>query len=158
MKKKNYDELTKKLNEFRMANLKKSYTSEELHAALKELGFVRTISSILAQKCFPFETINGKRLYGVPKDPIHKNIIINAYAHVNNYNRKIRNQPLIKEKNVLTGVDMFREKMDEQKVREAIALLSSKGYRIQKPLGLDTKQLLVDHPELAKKYMRYDTI
>lgn len=156
MNKKNYDELTKKINEFRMANLKKSYTSEELHAALKPLGFARTISSILAQKCFPYETINGKRLYGIPKDPIHKNIVVNAYTYVNNYNRKHRNQPLVK--NISTGVDMFREKMEEQKVREAIALLSSKGYRIQKPLGLDTKQLLADHPELARTYMRYENV
>lgn len=158
MNKKNYDELTKKLNEFRMTNLKKSYTSEELHAALKPLGFARTISSIIAQKCFPYETINGKRLYGIPKDPIHKNIIINAYAHVNNYNRKIRNKPLIKEKNISVGVDMFLQKMEEQKIAEYSRFLIERGFKVQRPLGLDTKQLLKDHPELAKTYMRYENI
>jgi hypothetical protein len=52
-------------------------------------------------------------------------------------------------------VDNFAE---AKEINDAIRLLLSKGYKVSRPLGLDTKQLIADHPELIQKYMRYDII
>ena len=52
-------------------------------------------------------------------------------------------------------MDNFAE---AKEVNDAIRLLLSKGYKVSRPLGLDVKQLLKDHPELESKYMRYANI
>lgn len=93
MKKKiNIDEMTLKLNQFREQNVKKTLTSQELGESLHNLGFSKTVSSAIAQKCFSYELIgkDRSRLYEVPKEPIHKNILIGIYKRMNDYNTKSR--------------------------------------------------------------------
>jgi hypothetical protein len=80
MKKVNVEEKTRKLNEFRMSNLNKSFTGLELNDAITQLGFTKTMASKIAQLCFPFEKVGSGRLYGVPKEPIHKSFISGLYV------------------------------------------------------------------------------
>lgn len=80
MKKVNVDEKTRKLNEFRMNNLNKSFTGTELNDAITALGFTKTMASKIAQSYFPFEKVGNGRLYSVPKDPISIKFISNLYA------------------------------------------------------------------------------
>lgn len=92
MKKVNIEEMTFKLNQFREQNVKKTLTSPELIEALHNLGFAKTVASAIAQKCFAYELIgkDRSRLYEVPKEPIHKNILIGIYKRMNDYNTKRR--------------------------------------------------------------------
>lgn len=96
MKKVNTEELTKKLNEFRMNSLNKTFTSRELQDEINRLGFTRTIASAIMQKNFPYEKMGGStRLYSVPKEPIHKSLIESFYKSArvkrNDYNRNKNN-------------------------------------------------------------------
>jgi len=152
--KKDYHELTGKLNDFRMKAQKelKSFTASELSESLQKLGFNRVVAAILANKCFPFETLNGKRLYEAPKVPIHENIIVAAYAHVNDYNKKKRTIVSSKKE---VGKDNFKEGME---VQNAIKLLHSKGYKIYKPAGFNMKKFQEENADLYKKYIVYDSI
>jgi len=145
-------EMSRRLNTFRETakKLNKSYSGAELNEALTKLGFSKVIASAIAQTCFPYEQMGKSRLYDIPNDPIHKDILRKLYDKQNAYHKKkFGNKP------VETPVDKFSE---AKEVNDAIQLLLSKGYKISRPLGLDVKQLLADHPELAKQYMRYDTI
>ena len=90
MKKVNIEEMTLKLNQFREQNVKKTLTSPELIETLHSLGFSKTVASAIAQKCFSYELIgkDRSRLYEVPKEPIHKSILIGIYKRVNEYNNR----------------------------------------------------------------------
>ena len=92
MKKVNIEEMTLKLNQFREQNVKKTLTSPELIETLHNLGFAKTVASAIAQKCFAYELIgkDRSRLYEVPKEPIHKSILIGIYKRMNDYNTKYR--------------------------------------------------------------------
>ena len=97
------------------------------------------------------------RLYGIPKEPIYKGVIEGCYKTARGYknsSRKAAKKASAKE--VKTSVvDNFAE---AKEVNDAIRLLLSKGYKVSRPLGLDVKALLADHPELESKYMRYANI
>ena len=157
MKTVNIEDLTRALNEFRMSNLNKTFTRLEIGEKLAELGFNPVIRGLLIPKLFPYEKMGNARLYGIPKEPIYKKQVENCYKTARGYktsSRKAAKKDASKE--VKTSVvDNFAE---AKEVNDAIHLLLSKGYKVSRPLGLDTKQLLKDHPELAKKYMRYDTL
>ena len=92
MKKVNIEEMTLKLNQFRDQNVGKTLTSQELGESLYNLGFSKTVSSAIAQKCFAYELIgkDRSRLYEVPKEPIHKSILVGIYKRMNDYNAKRR--------------------------------------------------------------------
>lgn len=80
MKKVDIDGKTRALNEFRMKAGNKAFTHEELKTALGNILSKNNtvISAIL--KCFPSAVVEGrKRMYEMPKVPIHKSIIIEAY-------------------------------------------------------------------------------
>lgn len=157
MKRVNIEELTQALNSFIQSNKNKTFTRQELGEKLSEVGFNPMVSGIIIPKLFPFEKMGTSRLYGIPKDPIYKGVIEGCYKTARGYknsSRKAAKKVVAKE--VKTSVvDTFAE---AKEVNDAIHLLLSKGYKISRPLGLDTKALLADHPELAKKYMRYDSI
>jgi len=55
MKKINLEEKITKLNNFCKESRGKSFTGAQLCEALMNLGFTKTISGNIAQKCFPFE-------------------------------------------------------------------------------------------------------
>lgn len=91
----NIYELIQKLNQFCESSIKmnkSSYTGAELNGELRKLGFTTTIASAIAQKCFPYEQVGKGRLYEVPKNPIHKNILQSLYDRQNGYNKKHRNK------------------------------------------------------------------
>ena len=163
MKKKvNIEELTKALNGFIQSNKDKTFTRQEIGEKMIELGFNDQMTRLLIPKIFPFEKMGTSRLYGIPKSPVYKGIIDGCYKTTKNYSKKyfskkekttVKEKAAAKEKSTI--VDAFAE---VKEVNDAIHLLLSKGYKISRPLGLDVKALLADHPELAQKYMRYANI
>jgi len=156
MKKVNVEELTAALNGFIQSNKDKTFTRKEIGEKMNELGFNPQVTGIIVPKLFPYEKMGTSRLYGLPKDPIYKGVIEGCYKTARGYNktssRKATKKNSTKEAPV---VDNFAE---AKEVNDAIHLLLSKGYKISRPLGLDVKQLLTDHPELTQKYMRYANI
>jgi hypothetical protein len=157
MKKVNVEELTKTLNDFIQSNKNKTFTRQEIGEKMSELGFNPQVTGIIVPKLFPYEKMGTSRLYGIPKDPIYKGVIEGCYKTARGYKKtSSRKAKKAIAKEVKTPVvDAFTE---AKEVNDAIRLLLSKGYKVSRPLGLDTKQLLKDHPELAKRYMRYDTL
>lgn len=157
MKKVNIEELTKALNGFIQSNKSKTFTRQELGEKLSEVGFNPVVTGIIIPRLFPFEKMGTSRLYGLPKEPIYKGVIEGCYKTAREYKTSSRKakKAAAKEKKTPIVVDTFTE---AKEVNDAIRLLLSKGYKISRPLGLDVKALLADHPELAKKYMRYDSI
>lgn len=155
-KKVNVEELTVALNSFIQNNKNKTFTRQELGEKLSEVGFNPMVSGIIIPKLFPFEKMGTSRLYGIPKEPIYKGVIEGCYKTARGYKNSSRKAAKKAVKEVKTPVvDNFAE---AKEVNDAIHLLLSKGYKVSRPLGLDTKQLLADHPELAQKYMRYANI
>ena len=157
MKKVNVEELTKALNSFIQSNKNKTFTRQEIGEKMAELGFNPQVTGIIVPKLFPYEKMGTSRLYGIPKDPIYKGVIEGCYKTARGYknsSRKAAKKTAAKEMKTPI-VDNFAE---AKEVNDAIHLLLSKGYKVSRPLGLDVKQLLKDHPELESKYMRYANI
>ena len=156
-KKVNVEELTAALNDFIQKNKNKTFTRQELGEKLSETGFNPVVAGIIIPKLFPFEKMGTSRLYGLPKEPIYKGVVENCYKTARGYKTSSRaaKKTTIKEEKPSVVVDNFTE---AKEVNDAIRLLLSKGYKVSRPLGLDTKQLLADHPELAQKYMRYANV
>ena len=157
MKKVNVEELTKALNSFIQSNKNKTFTRQEIGEKMAELGFNPMVSGIIIPKLFPFEKMGTSRLYGIPKEPIYKGVIEGCYKTARGYKNSSRKAAKkVATKEVKTPVvDNFTE---AKEVNDAIRLLLSKGYKVSRPLGLDVKQLLKDHPELESKYMRYANV
>ena len=156
MKKVNIEELTAALNDFIQKNKNKTFTRQELGEKLSEAGFNPVVSGIIIPRLFPFEKMGTSRLYGIPKNPIYKGVVEGCYKTARGYKTSSRKAKKVAAKEEKTPVvDAFTE---AKEVNDAIRLLLSKGYKVSRPLGLDVKALLSDHPELAKKYMRYDSI
>ena len=152
----NIEELTAALNSFIQSNKDKTFTRKEIGEKMNELGFNPQVTGIIVPKLFPYEKMGTSRLYGLPKDPIYKGVIEGCYKTARGYNktsyRKTTKKDATKE---VKTVDNFAE---AKEVNDAIRLLLSKGYKVSRPLGLDVKALLADHPELTQKYMRYANI
>lgn len=157
MKKINVEELTAALNSFIQSSSKnKTFTRQEIGEKMLELGFNDQVTRVIIPKIFPYEKLGTSRLYGLPKNPIYKGIIEGCYKTTRDYSKKYsKSKKTVKEEKPSIVVDTFTE---AKEVNDAIRLLLSKGYKVSRPLGLDTKQLLADHPELAQKYMRYANI
>lgn len=160
MKKKvNIKELSQALNSFIQKNENKTFTRQELGEKMSELGFNDQIIRLIIPKVFPFEKMGTCRLYSLPKDPVYMGIIEGCYKTARKYSKKYfskvkENKTKVKE-NKTPVVNNFSE---AKEINDAIHLLLSKGYKISRPLGLDVKALLADHPELESKYMRYANI
>ena len=157
MKKVNVEELTAALNGFIQSNKNKTFTRQEIGEKMNELGFNPMVSGIIIPKLFPYEKMGTSRLYGLPKEPVYKGVVEGCYKTARGYKNSSRKAAKkIATKEVKTPVvDNFAE---AKEVNDAIRLLLSKGYKVSRPLGLDVKQLLKDHPELSKTYMRYESI
>ena len=157
MKRVNIEELTMALNGIIQSNKNKTFTRQELGEKLAEAGLNPVVAGIIIPKVFPFEKMGTSRLYGLPKEPIYKGVVESCYKTARGYRNSSRaaKKAAAKEKKPSVVIDNFTE---AKEVNDAIHLLLSKGYKVSRPLGLDTKQLLVDHPELIQRYMRYDTI
>jgi hypothetical protein len=145
MKKVDIDELTRKLNEFRMDSLNKTFTGSELREKLCNLGFNPSVCGYIANTFFPYEYMGKQRLYEVPKTPIHKNSIESYYKKNREYARKSY------EKKMSTNVQ-------SQSEEEALALLASKGYQIRKCVGFDLERFAKENPVTYKKYLKYEIV
>lgn len=152
MKKVNVEELSAALNGFIQKNVNKAFTRKELAEKLNELGFNAQVTGVIIPKVFPSEKVGTSRLYNLPKNPVYKGIIEGCYKTTRGYGKKKANKLSVQKTPV---VDNFAE---AKEVNDAIRLLISKGYKVSRPLGLDVKALLADHPELESKYMRYANI
>ena len=156
MKKVNVEELTAALNGFIQSNKDKTFTRKELVEKLNNLGFNAQITGIMIPKLFSFEKMGASHLYEVPRNPIYKGVIEGCYKTARGYKTSSRKARKASTKEVKTPIiDTF---VEAKEVNDAIHLLLSKGYKISRPLGLDVKALLADHPELTQKYMRYANI
>ena len=123
---------------------------------MTELGFNSQVVGIIIPKVFPFEKMGKSRLYELPKNPVYKGLIEGCYKIARGYKNSSKATKKIVTKEIKTPVvNNFAE---AKEINDAIQLLLSKGYKISRPLGLDVKQLLKDHPELSKIYMRYESI
>lgn len=153
----NVAELTAALNDFIQSSKNKTFTRQEIGEKLTGLGFNSQVVGIIIPKVFPFEKMGKSRLYELPKNPVYKGIIEGCYKIAREYknsSRKASKRTVTKE--VKTPV--MNNFAEAKEINDAIHLLLSKGYKISRPLGLDVKQLLKDHPELSKTYMRYESI
>jgi hypothetical protein len=158
-KKVNVEELSQALNSFIQKNKNKTFTRPELSEKMSELGFNDQIIRLIIPKIFPSEKLGTSRLYSIPKEPVYMGVIEGCYKTTRKYSEKYfsklkENKTTVKD-NKTPVVDNFAE---AKEISDAIRLLLSKGYKVSRPLGLDTKQLIADHPELIQKYMRYDII
>ena len=159
-KKVNVEELSQALNSFIQSNKNKSFTRQELSEKMSELGFNGQIIRLIIPKIFPSEKLGTSRLYSIPKEPVYMGVIEGCYKTTRKYSEKYfskvkENKSFTQKEKTPVTVDKFTE---AKEINDAIRLLLSKGYKVSRPLGLDTKQLLADHPELLQKYMRYDII
>ena len=157
----NIAELTAALNNFIQNNKSKTFTRQEIGEKMLQLGFNDQMTRLLIPKIFPFEKMGTSRLYGLPKDPIYKGIIDGCYKTTRNYSKKYfskKEKTTVKEKVAVKEKPITDSFAEAKEVNDAIHLLLSKGYKISRPLGLDVKALLADHPELESKYMRYANI
>jgi hypothetical protein len=157
----NIVELTAALNNFIQNNKSKTFTRQEIGEKMLQLGFNDQMTRLLIPKIFPFEKMGTSRLYGLPKDPIYKGIIDGCYKTTRNYSKKYfskKEKTTVKEKVAVKEKPITDSFAEAKEVNDAIHLLLSKGYKISRPLGLDVKALLADHPELESKYMRYANI
>ena len=145
MKKVNIEEKTRQLNEFRMANLHKSFSGRELQDYLYNLGISRTIASALMSKCFPYEKMGSTRLYEVPKEPIHKSMLNGLYENFRNKRNKYNSSKK-------------GEIISQNSEEAALALLSARGYQIRKCIGFDLERFQKENPVLYKKYLKYETV
>lgn len=137
----NLEELTQKLNEFRVKNIGKAFTSSELIEKLSEVGFNKSYAwGIMVN--FPHEKVGTSNLYSITKEPIHINVVKSVFERYRNYRR-----------NQVKGNK--KEKFSEE---EALNLLSSKGYQIRKVVGFDLEKFQKENPILYKKYLKYEIV
>ena len=146
MKQINIEEMTAKLNEFVQGHPNKTYTGAELNEALRKLGFNKTVAFRIALNAFPFEKFGVSTLYSTPKKPIYKGLVENAYKYVSSYQRKR------KQKIQNPGTN------PEAAEKDALKLLSSKGYQIRKCVGLDIEKLRMKYPEVYKACLKYEIV
>lgn len=139
MKRVNIEEKTRLLNEFRMANVSKTFTRDELIPQLKSLGISTQVIGIMIPKFFPSEKLGNSKLYGIPKEPIHKSLVAACYKQANDYKRKKEVKPSFNES-------------------EAISNLRAAGYQIRKCIGFDVERFERENPVLYKKYLKYETL
>lgn len=138
-------DLSKALNNFRIASEGRQFERKELLLELEKLGFNKCIAAYAAAKLFDFERVGTAKLYRFKKDPIYKDQILNLYVHYrktkNSYNSKKRNQE----------PSEFSEEV-------MINFLKSRGYKIQRPIGFDLQKFSEMNPELYNRFIKYETL
>ena len=138
----NIDELTRKLNSFRMENLTKSFLPSELRECLHGLGFSKSLIPRI-MKTFPCEQAGEMTLYKAPKKPIHRDKVNTLYDET-------------RRKALDNNGDSNKNKMLNEE--SALAFLQAKGYQIRRLVGFDTERFQKDNPVLYKKYLRYEPV
>lgn len=139
------EELTSIINGFRIQNQGNTFTSGELCKKLIELGFGKNVAYAIMLKSFPSTKMGQTVVYGIPKEPIHKSVIVGAIQkqrdNAKEYarNRKCPQQP------VVSNLDA------------ALETIKAAGYRISKPI-FDYERFAKEHPEMVAKYTKYELI
>ena len=137
-----YQNLTERINKFRMEHLSQTYTYPELMKVLKNLGISSVYASmLLSSNIIPREKVGKAYLYSFGKDPIHRATIENLYI-----NRRVWNK------------NKKAEKSPSSPEEESISHLQSLGYQIRKPVGFDLERFKKENPVLFKKYLKYEII
>ena len=145
MKKINLEEKITKLNNFCKESRGKSFTGAQLCEALMNLGFTKTISGNIAQKCFPFEKIGVSRLYEVPKTPIYIGVLSGIYKSRANNQKKYDNKRRNKD----------ASSSSKDSTSEAWEILVKAGKVRQK---FDINKLKKDYPLIYAKCLTYEII
>lgn len=136
-----YEKLCQNFNEFRLENLNKIFnTRSEMQSAIRKLGINKLIFGIMC-KNHVFDTRrNGNQMqYAFKRIPLYKNDLKRIYVEYNSSKVSKKN---IKEEN--------SKVLNEE---NAIKLLKSLGYKIQRIEGLNEKLLKIDHPDIYEKYI-----
>ena len=137
MKRINVEEMTQKVNEFRVSNKQKTFTGAELVEALHKIGFSKNVVSYLI-KVFPFERMGATKLFVMPKDPIYKDLVAKCYNKNAAYKKSQREAQKPEKSNDQKIVDNFQ--------REGLILCK----RV-----FDEKSFAKDNPLLYSKYCKY---
>ena len=139
------EEFTSILNGFRMQHQGEEFTSGEMCKKLVEIGFGKNVAYSIMLHSFPATRIGNEVRYTLPKEPIHKSIIIGAIqkqkenAKMYARNKKCPQQP------VVSSLD------------SALAAVQAAGFRVSKPV-FDYERFSKENPEMVVKYTKYELI
>lgn len=143
----NFEEKVRKINEFRLESLNKSFTRNELEEVFRERGITcdKTILFRIIQS-FPHEKLGHTNLYEIPKTPVHISLVKAAWEKKSKYNKSWKSK---------RNISIVKEDISED---SALELLRSKGYQIKKCVGFDLERFQKENPVLYKKYLKYEII
>ena len=141
--------MTGKLNQLRMNNLDKLYTHDQLFDELRQLGFAVTTAQAIISSLVPSEKIGRNKFYQFSKDPIHVTKLEEIYKRSRNYTSKYR------EKRKGSPKPTPKPTISQE---DAIKCLQSSGYQIRKCVGFDEARFKEEHPELYRKYLKYEDL
>jgi len=139
------EEFTSIINGFRMQHQGEEFTSGEICKKLIELGFGKNVAYSIMLHSFPSTRVGNEVKYSLPKEPIHKSIIIGAIQkqrdNAREYarNRKCSQQPVASSLN------------------SALEAVKAAGYRVSKPI-FDYERFVKEQPEMVAKYTKYELI
>lgn len=139
------DELTSIVNGFRMQHQDDTFTSGELCKKLMELGFGKNVAYAIMLKAFPSTKMGQTVVYGIPKEPIHKSVIIAAIQKQRDNAREYARNKKSPQQPVVSSLD------------SALAAVQAAGYRVSKPI-FDYERFAKEHPEMVAKYTKYELI
>lgn len=153
MRKVNFEEKTRLVNEFRMGNSKKTFTYSEMQNKMKEAGITANSSTFVALlKYFPSTVVDGRNLYEMPVTPIHISQVKEAWkkqkSYMATYNAK---KKAVAEKPIVGDVTSFS---DEVLINE----LKNRNYRIQKCTGFDLERFKREHSVMFQSYQTFEEL
>lgn len=142
MKKVNIEEVSKKVNDFRLKNVNKMFTGSELFESLYSLGISKNITSSM-MKLFPYEKIGTTRMYNMPTKPIYIELIRNCYKKKREYEKINRIQ----------SINPTPIQSSEITEEQAIETLQALG-KIK--VIFEIAKFAKEYPILYKKYLKYE--
>lgn len=140
MRRVNKKEMAAKLNQFRIANLGKSFTRQEIENYLKQMGFNQGVIRLLLPK-LPFEMIGQAKLFNMDNNPIHVSVIDSCYKKCASYSHKVA-----------------AKKQEQCSEEQALQTLIKAGYKIQREVGFDMDRFKKEQPVMYRRYLKYETI
>lgn len=141
-KKYNSEELTSIINGFRMQHQGEEFTSGEICKKLVEIGFGKNVAYSIMLKSFPSTRVGNEVRYTLPKEPIHKSIIIGAI-------QKQRENAKVYARN--------KKQPISNALDSALAAVQAAGYRVSKPV-FDYERFSKENPGMVAKYTKYELI
>ena len=139
------EEFTSIINGFRMKHQNDTFTSGELCKNLMELGFGKNVAYAIMLKAFPSAKIGQTTVYEIPKEPIHKSVIIGAIQKQRENAREYARNKKSPQQPVVSTLD------------SALAAVKAAGYHVSKPI-FDYERFAKEYPEMVAKYTKYELI